>query len=192
MKVRYLIFAIGLLIAVFLYFYYMDIKQYFEYREVCDEDFGFKKYGDIHKGKGWFTLGYFEASYIANLDGVHYVRYPGAGKKSHINYDIRYIGGDVRVKSSYKKMDANYGFKPSYTIVSNDQYSDEENCIKRSSIEVSDYGTGRLLGEYVDYSYHSKKFLISKLNSFSCNKNVFYFSENFFKLFYQQKPKNGE
>lgn len=132
-------------------YFFGNIKGYYRFKHYCAKDGGLQVYESLEKGEGWWAKDEYEARVAAVLEHVGFVRY--FDKKQSKIYDLRYLGGDPQLDSSFVTDLSDESKNILYKLNYINEAVKNELRLRKYGYEISDFSTGRLLARFYMYSY---------------------------------------
>jgi hypothetical protein len=135
---------------VILLFFASNIKGYYHFKSMCEQEGGLRVYEKLEKNVGWWAKDKYDARVVALLTGVGFVRF--TDKKDGQIYDINYLGGAMNEDSSYEIVISDQLQEVRYRWNSISLFSDDAKRLKKSGYEILDERSGKKVAGY--YSFY--------------------------------------
>lgn len=132
-------------------YFFDNIKGYYRFKQYCEKEGGLRVYQPLEKNVGWLAEDQEQAKAASLLEYVDYVRY--TDKYDENTYDLRYLGGDSQLDTSYEIRPVNKSNIPVYSWSSVGEEVKGELRIRRFGYEVIKIKKSELAALYYSFSY---------------------------------------
>lgn len=132
-------------------YFFDNIKGYWRFKQYCAKEGGLRVYQPLEKNVGWLAGDQEQAKAASLLAYVNYARY--IDEYDGNAYDLRYLGGDSQLDTSYEIKPENRSNTPVYSWKSVGEEVKGELRMRRFGYEVIKIEKSELSALYYSFSY---------------------------------------